>query len=135
MATTKEQDQYFKENIIRFFSKFYDYETSLRTLCHHKDCNKIRECPEGHSKCKNKLNIITAIAWEMAEQARKLYKMSKYFPEDLDTIFERTTIILRFITAYMNVLDYHQSNRKVFYIGGDLECDIIEFRNMIHAPR
>ncbi len=45
--------------------KFYEF-------CHIKDCKDILVCPERHVKCKEKLDIETAIAWRVATHTSKL---------------------------------------------------------------
>jgi len=41
---------------------------SLRAYCHHEKCDHPEECPTYHEKCRKKLGLDTAIAWQAAHQ-------------------------------------------------------------------
>lgn len=42
-------------------------EGNLRRYCHASGCNFIYDCPALHSKCSQKLDLSTAIAWTVAD--------------------------------------------------------------------
>jgi len=41
-------------------------ETQLRKFVHAPGCKKLNECPRDHNKCRDHLNVFTAIAWKAA---------------------------------------------------------------------
>ncbi|RLG42601.1 MAG: hypothetical protein DRO05_00560 [Thermoproteota archaeon] len=45
-----------KEELIKQREKLIQY-------CHDEECDSIYTCPQGHEKCKKKLDLDTAIAW------------------------------------------------------------------------
>jgi len=40
----------------------------LAKYCHHKNCKYIYKCPAKHPKCKQKLELDTAIAWRLSKK-------------------------------------------------------------------
>ncbi len=48
-------------------AKVREIERRLRAYCHVEGCLEVYDCPEYHEKCKEKLDLDTSLAWQMAE--------------------------------------------------------------------
>jgi len=60
----------------------------LLKYCHHKKCRFFVRCPTDHPKCKKKLGLDTAIAWQVARHIVSLLSIKKTKPRSYPRLFE-----------------------------------------------
>ena len=48
----------------------HQYALKLMKYCHHPECKYTNTCPRLHPRCEMKLNLHTAIAWNISEDLR-----------------------------------------------------------------
>jgi len=65
MSTKHVNRDYLETNFEVQLDHLEFYREKLVEYCHSEDCTKLSECPEQHEKCKEKLGLDTAIAWEL----------------------------------------------------------------------
>jgi len=53
----------------------------LLKYCHHKKCRFFVRCPTDHPKCKKKLGLDTAIAWQVAKHIAFLLSLNRINPD------------------------------------------------------
>lgn len=71
----------------------------LKQQCHHEDCKDVYCCPESHLDCRPRLDIYTALVWELSIGIQR-------FGVTYDRKLQMD-IWKRFITL-LTVLDYHR---------------------------
>jgi len=92
------------------------YREKLVEYCHSKDCTKLMECPEQHEKCKEKLGLDTAIAWELCRHITKYIatvdQLFYYNQLVKETMFESLYIATTFA---INIVRLHEDKYKTLF--------------------
>jgi hypothetical protein len=61
-----DKDDMSLDSRLLFREKIWKIISGLQRVCHDPGCERIKECPENHQVCKEKLDIQTAMAWMLA---------------------------------------------------------------------
>ncbi len=88
----------------------------LRAYCHAPHCRFLTSCPSLHKKCKEKLGLDTAIAWQAANLLEEVREVSNIIPQ----INQLRYIVLQHSLRYhklaillQDVCDYLSKGRRV----------------------
>jgi len=104
------------------YSEFY--REKLVEYCHSEECTKLLECPEQHEKCKEKLGLDTAIAWELYRHISKYMttvNQPSYYNE---LVKERMFKSLYIATTFaVNIVRLHKDKYKTLF---NILCELLQ---------
>ena len=79
-------------------------QKKLVEYCHDKDCTDIWRCPRDHEKCKDKLDLDTAIAW----------RTNLLIKDILIKYIDKETAFALFFLGW-SIVEFHKEKYKELY--------------------
>jgi len=99
--------------ITDILNRLTEISTNLYAYCHHEKCDQPGECPIHHKKCRKKLGLDTAIAWQAAHQVESCisHVIAKTEYRQLPTYYRRAIAEnYRVLGALLEIVRLHSKD-------------------------